>query len=90
VLYLVPPEHRSNAKITSKILLGIPFYGYEYPKYGGNGNPILGPQYIDILQVLRISKENSLKFNRSIALKSPGMKHHTNITLIMTKKTLHM
>jgi hypothetical protein len=34
---LVPPELRSNPAVTSQLLLGIPFYGYDFEVASGGG-----------------------------------------------------
>jgi len=49
VFNLVPPEARANRSITSKLLLGIPFYGYHYVPERGQ-QPLLGTDYIEILE----------------------------------------
>lgn len=48
ILSLVPPESRASRNVTSKLLLGIPFYGYHYTE-GSGQQPLLGPTFIEIL-----------------------------------------
>ncbi|XP_059831381.1 chitinase domain-containing protein 1 isoform X1 [Hypanus sabinus] len=39
-----------EAKWRSKILLGLNFYGMDYGTFAGNGEPIIGQRYIEILK----------------------------------------
>jgi len=68
--FLVPPELRSDPKITKKLLMGIPFYGYHYPK-NRQPEPIIGNAYLDILKNERppfewdeVSHEHFFRFGK--------------------------
>lgn len=49
VLSLIPPDRRGDASLTNKILLGIPFYGYQWES-GQDPEAILGNRFVEILK----------------------------------------
>jgi len=49
-LSLIPPDTRSNRQLTGKLLLGIPFYGYDTDIDFGQSSALIGSQYIELLK----------------------------------------
>lgn len=51
MLQLLKPEFRSNRNITSKLMLGLPFYGYKTEK--GSTDAIIGSSFVEILKRIK-------------------------------------
>eukprot|EP01114_Cavostelium_apophysatum_P009171 TRINITY_DN22254_c0_g1_i1.p1 TRINITY_DN22254_c0_g1~~TRINITY_DN22254_c0_g1_i1.p1 ORF type:complete len:382 (-),score=64.93 TRINITY_DN22254_c0_g1_i1:15-1160(-) len=50
VLALIPPTVRSDQGMTRKILMGVPFYGYDWNINAGKGDAVVANTYLELLK----------------------------------------
>eukprot|EP01129_Flabellula_baltica_P001680 TRINITY_DN1161_c0_g1_i2.p1 TRINITY_DN1161_c0_g1~~TRINITY_DN1161_c0_g1_i2.p1 ORF type:complete len:133 (-),score=11.95 TRINITY_DN1161_c0_g1_i2:6-404(-) len=76
---LLPPENRE--KYASKVLLGLPFYGYDWDSQTGRNEAILGNTFVELLKVHEPtlnwdenSHEHSFVYNNKQVVYYPTLK----------------
>jgi len=51
LMSLLSPEMRANKEITQKILMGIPFYGYDFIQNSGSREAVIASKYLELLKM---------------------------------------